>query len=349
MVTALTIGVTTITVTTADGNKTATCAVAVQLNTPVISGVKSGGDKKVKVTWGKVPSASKYALYYSTSKNGTYIPFGTGTTKLTATVDKLSYNKHYFKVQAISTNPACNSDFGEVKTFNTLLPPKNLEADNYGVSVNLTWSNTLGATGYKVYRATSAKGVYKRIKTIKKNSKGVIPRAYSDRKANTKALNYYKVKAIRTTKDRGGKKITVVSDLSDLISKKNILLLSWPVKGTVTSGFGYRIHPIDGVRKFHKGLDIAASVGTPVKAVAAGKVIWAKSAGAYGRFVVIDHGNNVITKYAHNDEILVAYGDTVHIGQVIAKAGSTGGVTGPHCHFEVWINEQLKNPGDYLS
>jgi murein DD-endopeptidase MepM/ murein hydrolase activator NlpD len=318
------------------------------LNTPVISGVKSGGDKKVKVTWGKVPSASKYALYYSTSKNGTYTPFGAGTTKLTATVDKLSYNKYYFKVQAVSTNPACNSGFGEVRAFNTLLPPKEISGKINDVSVNLSWSKAPGATGYRVYHATSAKGNYKRIKTVKKNKNGMIPTEYSDSRASTKKKNYYKVKAIRVTTDKSGRIVKLLSDFSKYESFQNLPILAWPVHGQVTSEFGYRIHPTLGYRKFHNGIDIGAARGTPVHAAASGKVISAGWGGAYGNLVKIDHGNGMVTYYAHNTSLAVKAGTHVERGQVIAYAGSTGRVTGPHCHFEVRIKGRTENPRPYL-
>jgi murein DD-endopeptidase MepM/ murein hydrolase activator NlpD len=94
----------------------------------------------------------------------------------------------------------------------------------------------------------------------------------------------------------------------------------------------------------HKGLDIAAPTGAPVKAVAPGKVVFSSQAGGYGNLVVIDHGNGFTTRYAHNRTLLVSVGDTVRAGQEIAHVGSTGRSTGPHLHFEVLRNGYAVDP-----
>lgn len=108
----------------------------------------------------------------------------------------------------------------------------------------------------------------------------------------------------------------------------------WPVAGRVSSGFGYRIHPIRGGRRLHTGLDVAAPTGTPIRAAAAGVVVAAGARGGYGLAVDIDHGA-VTTRYAHQSRLLVAAGQRVAAGQVIGLVGSTGLSTGPHLHFEV--------------
>ena len=110
--------------------------------------------------------------------------------------------------------------------------------------------------------------------------------------------------------------------------------LRWPVSGSVSSPFGYRTHPISGVRKLHTGVDI--SVGSGVKIVAAGKgvVILASWYGGYGHTVVIDHGGGLSTLYAHQSSLAVSVGQSVAAGDVIGYVGSTGYSTGPHLHFE---------------
>ena len=126
---------------------------------------------------------------------------------------------------------------------------------------------------------------------------------------------------------------------------------AWPApSGTrITSPFGYRTHPISGQKgSLHRGIDIATAYGTDIIAGEAGQVIVAKYNRSYGRYVVIDHGNGYTTLYAHNSQLLVSAGQTVSRGQVIAKAGSTGNSTGPHCHFEVSYNGNLQNPLNYL-
>lgn len=125
---------------------------------------------------------------------------------------------------------------------------------------------------------------------------------------------------------------------------------AWPApsSGRITSPYGYRIHPISGVRRLHRGIDIGAAYGTDVIAAEDGVVTIAKYNGSYGNYIVINHGNGYTTLYAHNSRLLVSAGQRVSRGQVIAKVGSTGDSTGPHCHFEVSYNGALQNPLNYL-
>jgi murein DD-endopeptidase MepM/ murein hydrolase activator NlpD len=122
----------------------------------------------------------------------------------------------------------------------------------------------------------------------------------------------------------------------------------WPVNGTVTSGFGYRIHPILGKRLLHTGIDIAAGSGTAIWAADSGKVIYATWSGGYGNTVAIDHGGGISTLYAHQSSMAVSYGQTVSKGEVIGYVGSTGYSTGPHLHFEVRVNGTPVDPMGYL-
>lgn len=116
--------------------------------------------------------------------------------------------------------------------------------------------------------------------------------------------------------------------------------LIWPVTGRITSPFGPRT--IFGGEDFHRGLDIAVPLGTPIVAAAGGQVIWSGEKGSYGNLIQIDHGNGCVTYYAHCSALQAAVGDWVAQGQTIALVGSTGRSTGPHCHFEVlWQGERL--------
>lgn len=122
----------------------------------------------------------------------------------------------------------------------------------------------------------------------------------------------------------------------------------WPVQGTVTSPFGYRGNPIGGGTGFHEGVDIAVDFGTPVRATAAGTVTSAGWVDGYGNLVEIDHGNGMKTRYGHNSMLLVVPGQTVHAGDIISLAGSTGRSTGPHVHYEVRINDTATDPMLFL-
>ncbi|TCL55361.1 septal ring factor EnvC (AmiA/AmiB activator) [Hydrogenispora ethanolica] len=122
----------------------------------------------------------------------------------------------------------------------------------------------------------------------------------------------------------------------------------WPTRGTITSYFGYRIHPILRKRKYHSGLDIAAPRGRSIVAADNGVVIFSGRNGGYGKMIIIDHGAGYSTVYAHCDYLLVAQGRSVTKGQEIGKVGTTGLATGPHVHFEVRKNGVPVNPLDYL-
>lgn len=122
----------------------------------------------------------------------------------------------------------------------------------------------------------------------------------------------------------------------------------WPVRGRITSNFGWRYHPVIKKKKYHNGLDIAVPSGTPVLAADSGVVLVSGWRGGYGNFVALDHGNGISTCYGHNSKLLVKAGEKVVKGQTIAVSGNTGLSTGPHLHFEVRINGTPANPIPYL-
>lgn len=126
----------------------------------------------------------------------------------------------------------------------------------------------------------------------------------------------------------------------------------WPVPSshTITSNYGYRIHPISGTKKLHAGIDIGAPGGSNIVAADSGTVILSSFGynGGYGNYIIISHGNGITTRYAHCSNLYVSVGDNIAKGQVIAAVGSTGASTGNHCHFEVRINGESKNPVNYL-
>lgn len=122
----------------------------------------------------------------------------------------------------------------------------------------------------------------------------------------------------------------------------------WPVNGRISSGYGYRIHPILNARHFHGGIDIAATEGTIVKAAAAGKVIKAGNMGNFGLGIVLEHSGGVTSWYGHNSKLLVRVGDLVYQGQTIAQVGRTGWSTGPHLDFRIKIGDQTVDPLTWL-
>jgi murein DD-endopeptidase MepM/ murein hydrolase activator NlpD len=132
--------------------------------------------------------------------------------------------------------------------------------------------------------------------------------------------------------------------------RKYMLPTAEPVPGVVTgSGFGWRIDPLTGHRALHTGLDFPAEVGTPVLAAAGGVVVTHEVHPAYGIMLEIDHGNELITRYAHASRLLVKKGDIVKKGQPVAEVGSTGRSTGAHLHFEVWLAGVAQNPQTFLN
>ena len=127
--------------------------------------------------------------------------------------------------------------------------------------------------------------------------------------------------------------------------------LQWPVPSCtlITSRFGYRVAPTSGASTYHGGLDIGAGMGASIVAAGAGDVIYAGMNGGYGNCVMIDHGNGIVTVYAHMSSIGVSYGQYVTAGQYVGAVGSTGVSTGPHCHFEIRINGSQTDPAAYFS
>jgi murein DD-endopeptidase MepM/ murein hydrolase activator NlpD len=137
-----------------------------------------------------------------------------------------------------------------------------------------------------------------------------------------------------------------------LENRKNVLSHTpaiRPTQGVVTSAFAYRRNPFTGKREFHRGMDIANHIGTPVVATADGVVSFVGESGPLGILVVIDHGYGLITRYAHLKKGLKKPGERVRRGEPIGKMGNTGRSTGPHLHYEVRLNGVPVNPAKYIS
>jgi murein DD-endopeptidase MepM/ murein hydrolase activator NlpD len=136
--------------------------------------------------------------------------------------------------------------------------------------------------------------------------------------------------------------------MQDRLSKK-LLPSAAPVKeGFYSSNFGWRLDPFTGKNAMHEGVDYMVPMGTPISAAAGGIVVYADAHPQYGNMVEIDHGNDIITRYAHASRLLVTVGQVVKRGQEVAKVGSTGRSTGNHLHFEVRFKGMAQNPVRFL-
>lgn len=139
--------------------------------------------------------------------------------------------------------------------------------------------------------------------------------------------------------------------LKQLLAKKETLAHTpsiWPAQGWVTSGFGFRIHPLTGLSQMHEGLDIANRLGTPVIATANGIISDVETDQLFGKVVVISHGFGMTTRYGHLYRVLVRLGQKVQRGDKIGELGMSGRATGPHLHYEVRINNIPANPVQYI-
>lgn len=141
--------------------------------------------------------------------------------------------------------------------------------------------------------------------------------------------------------------------LDNLMSRKKIederFVAGRPITwGWLSSRYGYRSDPFTGRRTWHDGVDLAGKEGSDIISVAAGVVTYSDARHGYGNLVEIDHGDGLVTRYAHAKTLTVEVGDVVPKGQVIALMGSTGRSTGPHVHFEVLRNGKSQNPEDYI-
>jgi murein DD-endopeptidase MepM/ murein hydrolase activator NlpD len=150
--------------------------------------------------------------------------------------------------------------------------------------------------------------------------------------------------------DDRGDKLGVLESLFTLESaKKKLIPTMLPViGGAYSSNFGWRIDPFNGQHSYHEGIDFAGGLGAPILAAAGGIVVYAEYNPHYGNMVEIDHGNELITRYAHASRLYVKVGDMVLRGAKIAEVGSTGRSTGAHLHFEVRQRGVAVNPAQFL-
>lgn len=149
-------------------------------------------------------------------------------------------------------------------------------------------------------------------------------------------------------RDKGHILLSFIENVENSVRERNQLLRFipsiLPVDGPISSPFGIRTHPLFHKKRKHNGIDIPAPYGAPVVATADGSVRYVGYNKGYGRMVVVQHGNGLITRYAHNSKIIVKKGQKVEKGQKIAEIGSSGIATGPHSHYEVLLHKTPVNP-----
>lgn len=180
----------------------------------------------------------------------------------------------------------------------------------------------------------------------------------AEQAALQKSLEAYKAES-EAEYDRLSAEMNAVSDQIAALSRQSAAsgmvpmgdgTLVWPTPSctSTSSAYGWRTHPIYGTRKFHAGEDIPAAYGAQIVAAASGVVLKAGWASGYGNYTVIDHGGGLVTAYGHQSGFAVSAGQTVTQGQVIGYVGSTGNSTGPHLHFEVYVNGSTVDPKSYF-
>lgn len=178
--------------------------------------------------------------------------------------------------------------------------------------------------------------------------------ARSAKKKESKALEYAKKAAeaeaeVERLLEEKQREIDLKSDVGGGNSGSSAL--RWPLKvaGRISSGFGPRSSPTPGASSYHKGIDVAVPLGTPIVAAGAGTVVTATYSSSAGNYIMISHGNRLYTVYMHCSKLAVSVGDEVVSGQIIAYAGSTGISTGSHLHFGVMKNGSYVDPGIYVT
>jgi hypothetical protein len=345
-VTAKAVGTVTITATAKDGSgKAGTGTVVVRLAAPTGVTVTINSAGKPALKWAKVTSAKGYIVYRSVKKDSGYK--AVSETDLKKVVTAASYtdaeakvNVYYYRVRAVYSDDKYDSARSGAVEANTLLAPAGLTGEGMGNRVILTWEKVAGATGYQVWRAEIKSGTYSKVKSV--TEKDTVE--WEDTKVKSGSSYYYKIKAVKkfsTSK-------LIYSKYSLAWGGMNKMSFLWPVvngKSKITSPFGRR------GKGSHSGIDMGIPKNTTIYAAASGKVTIAGhlggTMGSYGRLVQIDHGNGFITRYGHNEKLLVKVGDTVKRGDKIALSGNTGNSTGPHCHFEVRYGKSI-DPIPYL-
>jgi murein DD-endopeptidase MepM/ murein hydrolase activator NlpD len=237
----------------------------------------------------------------------------------------------------------------------------NVNSENYKQSKNLSDElNAIKAEQAKKDEAAKKKAeedkkktdaIVAQVNTVLNNMKknGTLT-SRSDRSSSTSAERLIKIlKEIQADNQTSKNINSIIKDTQSAIAaEKRSVPTYWPIKGSISSSFGYRVHPVYGYWKFHDGVDIEASYGQTIRAAADGTVIFSGWDGAYGQVVKVRHINGLTTFYGHCSKLLVGVGKQIKQGDIVAEVGSTGVTTGPHLHFTVLKDGVAVDPMNYL-
>lgn len=189
------------------------------------------------------------------------------------------------------------------------------------------------------------------LKSAEKQREGMLNTLAERKEAHAQAMRELQ----QTEKELQGKIRQLLERKRQLAASRNTAVLTyrggklqWPLKGKIMSEFGMRVHPTFKTKTMHTGIDIDGRYGDPVKAAESGEVLYAGWLRGYGQIVIIDHGSDLTTIYAHLSRIHVQEGQAVKTGQRIGDVGRTGVATGAHLHFEVRVNGEARDPMRYL-
>ena len=210
------------------------------------------------------------------------------------------------------------------------------------ISANSLKSKTQLQVG-KTLKIPNMNGVYH---TVKRNeSLPTISRAYGIEMVRIVDANNLSSPALQA-----GERLFIPNARLDSSVLRNFYgsTFIWPVRGPISSPFGYRINPFSGERTYHAAIDIVVNRGTPVKATREGKVADTGYNAVFGNYVIIRHTDGYQSLYAHLDAILVHKGTSVNQGEIIGRSGNTGQSTGPHLHFSIFRNGQAVDPRKYV-
>lgn len=296
---------------------------------------------------------STYKPTYSVSYDGKFVGYSDNKTKLQSRINDYAENGDKENVAFVKID--------DMPKYNLCLIKRDINTNDDEIYNNVIMS---GTTYYKMYalvengeekmylsnfeEAESVVNELKERNSSNKENISILEKYETECKEFSSAQDcvnklYKKVKTVKVADTKSSTSTSKkVSSTSSKIASLGINFIT-PTNGTITSRFGVRS------RDNHKGIDIGAPKGTPIKAAASGTVMYSGNKNdGYGNYIILSHENGVQTYYAHCSELLVAKGENVDQGQVIAKVGSTGISTGNHLHFEVRINGAAQNPQNYV-